>query len=138
MRVASESIASSVMDDAAIGAASFGFSDLLRCSHDACASPTLTRRTLAISRICLALVILPTFTISQPSTPCTNQKLFFLARFWCEILHNLAVTLDSSRVVDLLPENHGGGRNANDLAIENFFADPDEMRLVVRAGDHAD
>src|SRR5437899_1337212 len=48
MRVASESIASSVMEDAATGAASFGFSDLPRCSHDACAPPAITRRTLAI------------------------------------------------------------------------------------------
>src|SRR5438067_9715934 len=125
---------SSVIEDAATGAG-FGFSDLLRCSHEAFASPIPTRRTLAISTTCLALVILPTFTISQPSTPFTNQQLL-LRRLWREILDDLAVTLDSSRVVDLLPEYHGGGRYANDLPIENFVSHSDEMPLVVRTDDH--
>src|SRR5437867_4666815 len=71
----------------------------------------------------------PPRTWPAPST-------LFLLRFGGQILDHFAETFDSGRVVDLLPEYHGGGCNPNDLAVENLVSHLDEIALVVRPIDH--
>src|SRR5687767_9351647 len=69
--------------------------------------------------------------------PSASYLLSSLARR-CQILDHLTVPLDSSRIVDLHPENHGGGGNSNDFAIEDLVTNTDEVSLVIRPADHAD
>src|SRR5207244_8990622 len=95
---------------AAGAAASAGRSPLRL--HEALDAPAVSRSKLAISRIRF-LLILPTFTITQPSRAplaCTPTPLWFL-RFGRKVLDHLAEPLDTSRIVHFLPEDHGAGRH---------------------------
>src|SRR5437588_13007976 len=93
---------------------------------------------LAISRIRLALLILPTFTISQPShapgrTPST---LWLLLCFGGKVLHHLTESFNARRIVHFLTEDDRRRRHANHFAVQHLVADFDEVTLVVRAVHH--
>src|SRR2546428_1932539 len=70
--------------------------------------------------------------------PRTSASTLFPLSLRGKILDHFAETFDSSRVVDLLPENNGGGRNADDFTVENFVTNSDEISLVVGPIDHRD
>src|SRR5262249_19712443 len=61
-----------------------------------------------------------------------------LLGFRNELLDDFAESLDARWIVDLLPEHHGGGGDANDFSIKNFVAHVDEIPFVVRTIDHGD
>src|SRR5207248_11550582 len=110
-----------------------------RCRQsDADTLLTLTTRKVAISRIRLALLIFPTFTISQPSTHVACTQPLFLLSLGGKIFNHFAETFDSGWIVDLLPENHGGGRDANDFAVENFVSNLEKVTSVIGTIDHPD
>src|SRR4051794_22982353 len=93
----------------------------------------------AISRIRLALFILPILTISQPSTPrLHSHSRWLLLTLRNELLDHFTEPFDASRIVDLLPEHHGGGGDAYDFSIENLVADAQQVALVVGAVHHGD
>src|SRR5260370_21608022 len=109
------SIAFSTMADAAAGAGCCaGFAGVRCFHHEAGATPALRMSMLAISRIRWTLLILPTFTISRPSTP--SPSTLFPLSLRGKILDHFAETFDSSRVVDLLPEYAEVGRDAHYFA----------------------
>ena len=93
-----------------------------RCQIEADALPTL-RTSKPPIRIRLALLIFPTLTISQPSTHVACTQHLFLLSLGGKIFDDFTETFDSGRVVDILPEHYGGGRNTNDFAVENLVSD---------------
>src|SRR5581483_3751888 len=77
----------------------------------------------------------PSPSHSPPRTWPAPSTLFLLS-LGGKIFDHFAKTFDPGRVVDLLPEHHGGGRNANDFTVEYLVSYFDQIALVVRAVDH--
>src|SRR5204862_2337448 len=75
---------------------------------------------------------------SPSHSPPHHHHSLLLLDFRDELLDDLAEPLDAGRIVDLLPENHGGGGDAYDFSVENFVAHMDEIAFVVRTIDHGD
>src|SRR5438067_8976109 len=105
---------------AAGAAASAGRSPLRL--HEALDAPAVSRSKLAISTIRF-LLILPTFTITQPSrAPLAALPHSWFLRFGGKVLDHLAEPFDASRIVHFLPEDHGAPGHPDHLAVQNFLA----------------
>src|SRR5256885_12953273 len=101
-----------------------------RFSLVSCASTTKRTRRRRSGRACLRSAgFAGLFSYFPPSPshgpPRTSPSTLFPLSLRGKILDHFAETFDSSRVVDLLPENNGGGRNADDFTVENFVTNSD-------------
>src|SRR5260370_20271340 len=96
--------------------------------HGAGNAPAVQSTTThPVIRTRLVLAILLTFTISQPSTQpstCHPDPSLLHGRLGRggQLFDHFAEPLDSSRIVDLLPERDGGRGNADHLAVEDLVA----------------